>query len=149
MPEIMLPISSLGAPVLAGPDLRSVCTWPPPPVRTFRAADQDARVDAEGVADKTEHYDGADAESAAAHREAKAAATAHSAAAVIAPVIDIVAAAKIIVTHGGISSSRLIAQKYLTRQSRKISIPLINNPPGKYCLVRKGPQIRSAISACD
>jgi hypothetical protein len=33
--------------------------------------------------------------------------------------------------------------KYPTRQSRKISIPLINNPPGKNCLVRE----RSTISA--
>ena len=99
-------------------------------------------VDAERIANDAKYDDCANAEAAAAHREAKAAATAHSAATVVAPVIDIVAAAKIIVTHGGISSSRLIAQKYLTRQSRKISIPLINNPPGKYCLVRKGPQIR-------
>jgi hypothetical protein len=30
--------------------------------------------------------------------------------------------------------------KYPTRQSRKISIPLINNPPGKNCLVRKPTQ---------
>jgi hypothetical protein len=33
--------------------------------------------------------------------------------------------------------------EYPTLQSRKISIPLINNPPGKNCLVRK----RRAISA--
>ena len=77
----------------------------------FGAADQDARIDAEGVADEAEHDDGADAEPATAHRQAKtAAATAHSAAAVVATVIDVVAAAEIIVTHGGISSSRLFAR---------------------------------------
>ena len=70
----------------------------------FRAADQDARIDAEGVAEKAEHDDGADAEPAAAHRKAEAAATAHSAAAVVATVIDVVAAAEVIVTHGGFSS---------------------------------------------
>jgi hypothetical protein len=31
-----------------------------------------------------------------------------------------------------------------TQQSRKISIPLINNPPGKYCLVRITGNIPSA-----
>src|SRR3954467_12079204 len=72
----------------------------------FGAADQDARVDAESIADQAEHDDGADAEPATAHREAKTAATAtHSAAAIAATVIDIVAAAEIIVTHGGVSSS--------------------------------------------
>src|SRR3954469_6303488 len=35
------------------------------------AADQDARIDAEGVADQAEHDDGADAEPAAAHGEAE------------------------------------------------------------------------------
>ena len=73
----------------------------------FGTADQDARIDAEGVADDAEHDDGADAEPAAAHRQAEAATAAHSAAAVVATVIDIVAAAEVIVTHGGISSSQL------------------------------------------
>jgi hypothetical protein len=35
--------------------------------------------------------------------------------------------------------------KHPTRQSRKISIPLINIPPGKNCLVRKPPQSLLAI----
>src|SRR5580700_8078594 len=72
--------------------------------KNLRAADQDARIDAEGVADQTEHDDGADAEpTAAADRQAETAA-AQPAAAVIAAVLDVVAAAKIIVTHGPISS---------------------------------------------
>ena len=114
----------------------------------FGAADQDARIDAEGIADQAEHDDGADAEPAAAHRQAKtAAAAAHSAAAVVATVIDVVAAAEIIVTHGGVSSSPGCLLEYPTQQSRKISIPLINNPPGKNCLVRPTPQFLSAISS--
>src|SRR5712664_3114768 len=75
-----------------------------PAGENFRAADQDARIDAEGVADETEHNDRADAEPAAAHRQTEA--TAATAAAVIATVIDIVAAAEVIVTHGGFSSFR-------------------------------------------
>src|SRR6185312_4219332 len=35
--------------------------------QNFRAADQDARIDAEGIADEAEHNDGADAKSATAH----------------------------------------------------------------------------------
>src|SRR5258708_6295222 len=71
-----------------------------PTGENFRAADQDARIDAEGVADETEHDHGADAEPAAAHRKTEAAATTTAAAAaVIATVIDIVAAAEVIVTH--------------------------------------------------
>ncbi len=42
----------------------------------FGAADQDARIDAEGIADQAEHDDGADAEPATAHRQAETAATA-------------------------------------------------------------------------
>jgi hypothetical protein len=77
----------------------------------FGAADQDARIDAESIADEAEHDDGADAESAAAHRQAKAATTTtHSAATLVAAVVDFVTATEIIVTHGGISSSRLFAQ---------------------------------------
>src|SRR5258705_12938295 len=64
-----------------------------PTGENFRAADQDARIDAEGVADETEHNHGADAEPAAAHRKTEAATTAAAPAAVIATVIDIVAAA--------------------------------------------------------
>ena len=112
----------------------------------FGAADQDARIDAEGIAEQAEHDDGADAEPAAAHRNAEAAAT-HSAAAVVATVIDIVAAAEIIVTHGGFSlipAGWRRIRRYPTRQRRKISIPLINNPPGKYCLVRRFECQRSA-----
>src|SRR5947208_13483685 len=56
------------------------------PGQNFRAADQDARIDAERVADQAEDDDGdgADAEPAAAHRNAKAAAPAHSAAVIAA-----------------------------------------------------------------
>src|SRR6202043_2986626 len=93
----------------------------------LRAADQDARIDPERVADKAEHDDGADAEPAAAHRKAEAAATAHSAAIVAATVLDVVAAAEIIVTHGGLSSGpacRRRIRRPSTRQSGKISIPL-------------------------
>ena len=105
----------------------------------FRAADQDARIDAEGIAEQAEHDDGADAEpAAAAHRDAEAAA-ATAAAAVVATVVDVVAAAEIIVTHGGFPSfldALLRAHgQTLTPHRRKISIALINNPPGKYCLV--------------
>ena len=92
------------------------------------------------VADKAEHDEGADAEPAAAHRKAKAAATADSAAAVIATIVDVAAATEVIVTHGAFPYFPCIA----TRRSgpadrralrrRKICIPLINNPPGKNCL---------------
>ena len=50
-------------------------------------------------ADQAEHDDGADAETAAADRNAETAAAAAAAAAVIAIVLDIVAAAEIIPTH--------------------------------------------------
>src|SRR5207244_5952755 len=69
----------------------------------FRAANQDARVNAEGIAEQPEHDEGADAEAAAAHRDAESAA-AHASAAVFATVFDVVAAAEIIVTHGGFPS---------------------------------------------
>src|SRR6266446_7423752 len=71
--------------------------------QNFRAADQDAGIDAERIADQAKDDDGADAEAAAAHRNAKAATTAHSAAIIAATVFDVVAAAEIIVTHGGFS----------------------------------------------
>src|SRR5262249_3107332 len=66
-------------------------------VEDFGAADQDARIDAESIPDQAEHDDGADAEPAAAHRQAEAAAATHSTLATT--VLDIVAAAEIIVTH--------------------------------------------------
>ena len=55
---------------------------------------------------------------------------------VMAAMLDIVAAAEVIITHGGFSpipASRRRTRRTLTRQSR-ISIPLINNLPGNYCL---------------
>src|SRR6267143_1039178 len=100
----MLPISSVGAPVLAGADRIGLIARRLPAGENFRAADQEARIDAEGVADETEHNHGADAQPAAAHWKTEAATTA--AAAVIATVIDIVAAAEVIVAHGGFSSFR-------------------------------------------
>src|ERR1700682_3969239 len=57
--------------------------------QNFRAADQDARIDAERVADQAKDDDGADAEPAAAHRNAEAAAAAHSAAIVTATLFAI------------------------------------------------------------
>src|SRR5580698_5966516 len=72
------------------------------------AADQDARVDAKGVSDQAEHDNGADAEPAAPDRKPDPA-TAHPATTVVATVIDVVAAAKIIVTHGPISSLQFAA----------------------------------------
>src|SRR5205085_4576940 len=117
----------------------------------FGAADQDARVDAEGIAEQAEHDDGADAEPAtAAHRNAKAAATAHAAAAVVATVFDIVAAAKIIVTHGGFPLIAVAGRRIcgnLTPHRRKISVPLINSPPGKHCLVHLSVHGRSISTA--
>ena len=109
----MLPISSVGAPVLAGAERRSdlIGRRLAAAGENFGAADQNARIDAEGVADQAEHDDGADAEPAAAHRQAEAAAAAHAAAIVVATVIDIVAAAEVIVTHGGISSFQLIRRR--------------------------------------
>src|SRR6266576_1393840 len=73
------------------------------PGQNFRATDQDAGIDAERIADQAKDDDGADAEAAASHRNAKAATTAHSAAIIAATVFDVVAAAEIIVTHGGFS----------------------------------------------
>src|SRR5438309_1313870 len=68
------------------------------------AADQDARIDAEGVADQAEHDDGADPEPAAAHRKTEPAASTSAAAIIAATVFDVVAAAEIIVSHGGLPS---------------------------------------------
>src|SRR5262249_8451289 len=60
-------------------------------LQDFGAADQDARINAEGVGDEAEHDDGANAKAAAAHGQADAAATAHHAAArVVAAVFDVV-----------------------------------------------------------
>jgi len=73
-------------------------------LRTSAAADQQPRVNAERITDQAEHDDGADAETAAADRKADAAATAHSAATVVATVFDVVAATEIIVTHGAVPS---------------------------------------------
>src|SRR5450755_3985521 len=69
----------------------------------FGATDQDTRIDAEGPTDETEHD--ADADAAAAHRKTEAAAST-AAAIITATIIDVVAAAKVIVTHGGFSSFR-------------------------------------------
>ena len=82
------------------------------PGQNFRAADQDARIDAERVADQAKDDDGADAEPAAAHRNAKTAAPAHSAAIIAATVFDVVAAAEVIVTHGGFSSIQLTGSPF-------------------------------------
>src|SRR4051794_16018401 len=70
------------------------------------AADQDTRIDAEGVADQAEHDDGADAEPAAAHGEAEPASST-AAATIVATILDVVAAAEIIVAHGGFPRSWL------------------------------------------
>src|SRR6185437_12146958 len=114
------------------------------------AADQDARIDAERVTDQAEHDERADAEPAAAHRKAKAtAAAAQSAATVVATVLDVIAATEIIVTHGAFPSFQLAAPGCRHRSNlrkRKISIPLINNPPGKNCLARKNCRIKSIFT---
>ena len=100
-----MPIWSVGAPVLAvrpaiGLNARRLTAAG----ENFRAADQDARVDAERVADEAEHDDGADTEPAAAQGKTETASATHSAAIIAATVLDVVAAAEIIVTHGGSSS---------------------------------------------
>ncbi len=89
----------------------------------FRPADQDARVDAEGVAEQAEHDDGADAEAAAAHRDTEAAAT-HAAAAVVATVLDVVAAPEIIVTHGGFPSFRPVCAASTRQRGKHVKFPL-------------------------
>jgi hypothetical protein len=92
--------------------------------QNFRAADQDARIDAERVADQAKHNDGADAEPAAAHRKAKAAATAHSAAIVTATIFDVVAAAEVIVTHGGFSLIQLAGSALAgTQRGKDVKFP--------------------------
>ena len=102
----MLPISSVGAPALGlggaaiGLIARRLAAAA---VENFGAADQDARIDAEGVADKAEHDQGADAKPAAADRKTESASPA-AAAAAVATVIDVVAATEIIVTHGAFPS---------------------------------------------
>src|ERR1043165_1809175 len=63
----------------------------------LRAADQQARVDAERIADDAEHHDGADAEPAAAHPHRKAETTA--ATAVAAAILDVLAFGHVIETH--------------------------------------------------
>src|SRR4051812_18976850 len=70
------------------------------------AADQDARIDAKGVTHQAEHDDGADAEPAAAHGEAEPASST-AAATIVATILDVVAAAEIIVAHGGFPRSWL------------------------------------------
>ena len=65
----------------------------------FGASDQQPWINPERVANQAQHDDGADAEPATSHRKAKAAA-AHSAI-FAATVLDIVAAAKIIIAHRG------------------------------------------------
>jgi hypothetical protein len=46
-----------------------------------------------------------------------------------------------------IPHSRLVALRNATRRTPEISIPLINNPPGKYCLVDISGKSSSAISS--
>src|SRR5579871_966741 len=111
-------------------------------VEDFRAADQDARINPERVGDQAKHDDGSDAEPATAHRQPEAAATASAehAAAVVTSVFDIATAAEIIVTHGGFPCVVLFCLVLLAVSrpptTARMSIPLINNPPGKNCLVR-------------
>src|SRR6266404_2418093 len=111
----------------------------------FPTADQNPRIDAEGIADKAEHDHGADAEPATAHRQAETAA--HSTTAIIvATVFNVVAATEIIVTHGGFSltpSCRRRIRRSSTRRRGKISNGLFNNPPGKNCLVNDAYQTRA------
>src|SRR4051794_10902189 len=83
------------------------------------AADQDARIDAEGVADQAEHDDGADAEPAAAHGEAEPASST-AAATIVATILDVVAAAEIIVAHGGFPRSWLAS---LGAKAAKLNAP--------------------------
>ena len=109
-----LPMSSVGAPVVTGGAGALCCVAGAAAGENFRAADQDARIDAEGVpADKAEHDDGADAEPAAAHRKTEAAA--HAAAGIVATVLDIVAATEIIVTHRAYSPSLPLPRAALQR----------------------------------
>ena len=58
------------------------------------AADQQARIDPERIADDAEHHDGADAEPAPTDREAAA-----TTAAVTAAILDVVALRQIVVAH--------------------------------------------------
>src|SRR5665213_2094047 len=76
-------------------------------VENFGGADQDARIDAEGVRDKAEHDDGADAKPTTAHRQTEAAA--HAAAGIVATVFDVGAAAEIIVLHRAFPSLKFPA----------------------------------------
>src|SRR5579872_267130 len=105
----------------------------------LRAADQDPRVDAKRIADQAEHDIGSDAKPAPADRKPDTAAP-HSATAIVATVLDVVAAAKIIVTHGPISSLNSAAEpaapsrRHLRGDGRIFSVWLIN-PLGKNCLV--------------
>src|SRR6202034_4010580 len=95
-------------------------------VENLRAADQKPRVDAERITDQAEHDDGADAETAAADRKAKAAATTHSAAAVVATVFDVVAATEIIVTHGAFPSFQFASLFRFASSLRKFaSLPAV------------------------
>jgi hypothetical protein len=111
--------------------------------KDFRATDQDAWIDTDGPAHKAEHKDGANAEAAAA-RDAKTAPTAaaKSTAIVIAPVVDVVAATKIIVAHGGSPSFHSSGAKRarINAHQRQDFHEQINTAPGKNCLARKSSQ---------
>jgi len=61
------------------------------------APDQQARVDAERIADDADHHDGADAEPAPAHADRKT--TTSAPAAVATTILDIVALRQIVVAH--------------------------------------------------
>src|SRR5205814_3465209 len=90
----------------------------------FRATDENARIDSERVAHESEHDDGADAESAAAHRQTEAA-TAHSTAFIVATVLDILAATEVIVAHGGISSLKIGGDAFArTQRCSHLKFPL-------------------------
>jgi hypothetical protein len=87
-------MSSLGAPVLPDGLLLLAAAR-----HHLGAADQDARIDPERVADNAEHHDGADAEPATAHAHGQAEAAATAARAIAAAIFDILAFGHIIETH--------------------------------------------------
>src|SRR6185312_9678737 len=79
---------------------------------------------------------GADAEAATPHAKS-ASASAHSATVTITTVVDVVAAAKIIITHGVRPCVQIDRDIAATRRhQRKISTSLINSLPGNNCLAR-------------
>src|ERR1041385_445738 len=67
------------------------------------SADQEARIDAERIADDAENDDGADAEAATAHREAK---SAPAAPAIAASIFNVVALRQIFKAHSFLLSPR-------------------------------------------